>query len=469
MKMSFENKWTFLADATRNALKRLEKMGARQAEAYLLATRTIETSIRNSEVFTENAIEDMGLSFRVATRDNRVGFACTNIVNNEQRIMDTGEKALSIAKLSAPVPGFALPDKQRAPRVEGLFDKAVVIAGAEDAVGIARRLIESTEAVDKRVGARGGQVSLAYIRKGVVNSLGVDVETEETQAVAFVYGNGVNKSEPTPSCVNGELLRSLSLNPEKTGQTVGRMIVDLFDPKQVESFEGSVVFEPEAVSYQLCDAVLGAVKGEVVVAGGSPWAGKTEKTVAPAGFTMFDDGILKGGFASRAFDDEGYPSQRTTLISNGKLKGFLHNATTANTLKTKNTGNASRFAGGMEMTKMIIGSGYKARPEVYPSNLVIQPGNKSKEKLVSEVDRGLLVGSMAGFVQAGSGLISAQLGRAHYIEHGEIKHAVKGGMVSGVAFDWLKQISAIGNDAKQYFNSVVPSLRVEKVKVVGSH
>ena len=466
--MSFEDSWTFLADAARKTLKRLDRMVAKQTEAYLLATRTIETNIRNSEVFTENAIEDMGLSFRVATSDSRVGFACTNIVANEEKIMETGEKALSIAKLSTPVPGFALPARQKVPRVEGLFDKAVAVAGVEEAVDIACRLIGSTEAVDKRIGAKGGQVSLAYIRKGVVNSLGVDVEAEETQAAALVYGSGVNKGEPTPSCVDGELLRSFSLNPERTGQTVGEMIVNLFDPKPVESFEGTAVFEPEAVSYQLCDAIVGAVKGEIVVAGSSPWGGKIGETVAPADFTVVDDATLKGGFASRAFDDEGYPSQRTTLISEGKLEGFLHNATTANRLKTENTGNASRFAGGMEMTKMIIGSGYKAKPEVYPSNLVIQPGNKSRKKLVSEVNRGLLVGSMGGFVQAGSGLISAQLGRAHYIEHGEIKHSVKGGMVSGLAFDWFKQISAVGNDAKQCFNSIVPSLQVEKVRVVGS-
>jgi PmbA protein len=466
--MSFEDNWTFLADGARKTLKRLEKLGAKQAEAYLLATRTIETNIRNSEVFTENAIEDMGLSFRAATADSRVGFACTNIVTNEERIEETGQKAFSIAKLSAPVPSFALPAKKKIPRADGLFDKDVTLAGVEDAVDIARRLIKSTKAVDRRVSAKGGQVSLVYVRKGVVNSLGVDVEAEETQAVAYVYASGMNKGEPTPSCLDGQLLRSLNLNPERIGQTVGQMAVDLFNPKPIESFEGTVVFGPEAVSYQLCDAIVGAVKGENVVAGGSPWAGKTGETVASAEFTALDDATLRGGFASRNFDDEGHPSQQTTMISKGKLKSFLHNATTANMLETENTGNASRFAGGMEMTKMIIGSGYKAEPEVYPSNLVIQPGSKSKTQLVSEIDRGLLVGSMGGFVQAGSGLISAQLGRAHYIESGQVKHAVKGGMVSGVAFDWLKQISAVGNDAKQFFNSVVPSLRVEKVKVVGS-
>ena len=211
-----------------------------------------------------------------------------------------------------------------------------------------------------------------------------------------------------------------------------------------------------------------ALNGENVAAGGSAWIGKIGENVASESFTLLDDATLKDGFASRCFDDEGYPSQRTLLISKGKLNNYLHSATTANRLKMKNTGNASRFSRGHDMVKSIIGSGYKAKPEVYPSNLVIQPGRRSMEELVSEVDKGVLVGSMAGFVQAGSGLVSAQLGRAYYIEDGEVKHPIKGGMASGVAFNWLEQVDAVGNDKKQFFNSVVPSLRVQKVKVIGS-
>ncbi|NIV43704.1 hypothetical protein GWN49_02270 [Candidatus Bathyarchaeota archaeon] len=65
-------------------------------------------------------------------------------------------------------------------------------------------------------------------------------------------------------------------------------------------------------------------------------------------------------------------------------------------------------------------------------------------------------------------MISAQLSRAFLIQNGEIKHPIKGGMVSGVAFDWFKHISGIGKDSKRFSNSIVPSLRVEEVKVIGA-
>jgi PmbA protein len=467
--MRIEDNWKFLGDAARKTVKRVENMGAAQVEAFYLATRTTETSIRNSEIFNESMIEDMGVSFRVATADRRVGFACTNVVNTERAVFEAGEKAFAIAKLSPSLPDFALPTKHKIPHVEGLFDKTVANVDVEETVDIAYRLIQATENADKRITAKGGIASFLYIQKGLVNSLGIDLEAKETQAAVYVYGSGSQGGEVTPSCADLELKRSFDLNPEKVGKTVGEMIVTQFDPKPTSSFEGAVIFEPSAVSYQLFYAMISALNGENIVAGSSPLVGKLGEPVASEALNVVDDGLLKGGFNSRNFDDEGFPSQRTALISKGKLKSFLQDATTANRLKMANTGNASRAGGGLEMTSQIIGGEYKAKPKVYPSNLTIQAGKKTRDELISEVEKGVLVGDMGGFVQAGSGLISAQLVRAHYIENGELRHPIKSGMVSGVAFDWFKQIDAVGNDAKQFFNAVVPSLRVERVKIIGSY
>ncbi|HVP26039.1 MAG TPA: TldD/PmbA family protein [Candidatus Bathyarchaeia archaeon] len=466
--MRTEDYWKFLGDVARKTVKRLENMGAAQVEAFYLATRTTETNIRNSEIFNENTIEDMGVSFRVATSDKHVGFACTNVVNTEKAVFEAGEKAFTIAKLSPSVPDFTLPTKHKIPHVKGLFDKRVANADVEETVDIAYRLIQSTENVDKRITAKGGIASFSYIQKGLVNSFGIDFEAKETQAAVYVYGSGSQGGEVTPSCGDLELKRSFDLNPEKIGKTVGEMIVAQFDPKPTSSFEGAVIFEPSAVSYQLFYAMMSALNGENVVAGSSPWVGKLGKPVASEILNAEDDGLLNEGFNSRNFDDEGFPSQKTALISRGRLKNFLQDATTANRLKMANTGNASRSGSGLEMASQIIGGGYKAKPKVFPSNLTIQAGKKTRNELISEVKKGVLVGDMGGFVQAGSGLISAQLVRAHYIENGELQYPIRGGMVSGIAFDWFKQIDVVGNDRKQFFNAVVPSLRVEGVKIIGS-
>ena len=258
------------------------------------------------------------------------------------------------------------------------------------------------------------------------------------------------------------------MNPEKIGENVGKMVMEMFGPKHVESFEGTVIFGPEAVSNQLFTVLTDALKGENVVADRSAWTNKRGEQVAFEKLTIRDNALLKGGFASRSFDDEGSASHNTCVIRKGRLERFLHDATSADASGEKNTGNASRFPSGFDMIRAIVGNGYRSKPEIYPSNLMIQPGNKAKRDLISEIDKGILAESMAGFAQPGSGMISTKLARAFYIESGEILHPIKGGMVSGVAFDWFKQISGIGNDARQFMNSVIPSLRVENVKFIGA-
>lgn len=283
----------------------------------------------------------------------------------------------------------------------------------------------------------------------------------------YLDGVGEKGDQVTGSCFELNLSRNSDLNPEALGKSVGKMVTEMFDPKPLKPFQGTVIFGPQAVSYQICDVLIDALKGENVLAGRSTWTGKIGQDVSSKCLSLEDNAVLDGGFSSRGFDDEGCPSRKTVLIESGELRSHLHSASTANALKTSNTGNASRFAGSFEMVHMIIGNGYRTKPEIYPSNLVIKPGNKSKDELVSETQEGVLVESMAGFAQPGSGNISAQLSRAFYIQDGEILYPIRGGLVSGNAFEWLKQVSDVGSDAKAFMNAVVPSLKVENVKIIG--
>ncbi|MCW3976878.1 MAG: TldD/PmbA family protein [Candidatus Bathyarchaeota archaeon] len=465
--MDLDESWDLLKRLVHRTIRALEKKEIAHAEAFFTSTQTTEVSIRNSEILTQNRIDDSGVGFRVVVPRNKVGFACTNTLG-EKAIQEAGEKAFTIARVSSEVPNFSLPEASQPPKVKGLFDPRVAEVTVEEAVEIARRAITSAEGFDKRVIAKDGRVFSESGWRGIVNTVGVDCEEQETQAVIYLGGSGKQNGEVTGSCYDYMFSRTADLKPETIGEHVAKMVIDLFKPKPLKSFEGTVIFGPEAVSYQPVSVLVDALKGENVVAQRSTWTGKLEELVTSEGLTITDNAILEEGFASRSFDDEGCASQNTVLIRKGKLKSYLHDATSANTLNNPNTGNASRSPSGFDMVRAIIGNGYRAKPEISPSNLIIQPQDKTKEELVSETERGILVESMAGFPQAGSGMISAQLSRAFLIQNGETTHPIKGGMVSGVAFDWFKHISGIGKDSKRFSNSIVPSLRVEEVKIIGA-
>jgi len=465
--MSLETNWVSFSNMVHTAIKALEKKDIAQAEAFFTSTQTTEVVIRNSEILTQNKLDDSGVGFRVVVTGNRVGFACTNTLN-EKAVLEAAEKAFAIAKLSSEVPNFALPKASQPPKVKGLFDAEVAETTIEEAVDIANRGMRAVEEFDKRVTTKDGRVIFEAGWRGIINTLGADFEEQETKAIIYLGASGEQNGEVTAGCDDFTFSRTANLEPEKVGEKVAKLVIELFKPKPLKSFQGTVILGPEAVSYQPVDVLIDALKGENVIAGRSAWTKKLGQIVTGENLTVTDSALLENGFASRSFDDEGCSSQETVLIRKGKLESFLHNATSANAQKTTNTGNASRFAGGLDITLNIIGNGYRAKPEIYPSNLIIQPGNKTKEELVSETMKGVLVESMAGSPQAGSGLISAQLSRAFSIENGEIQYPIKGGMVSGIAFDWFKKISGIGKDTKQFQNAVVPSLRVEEVKVVGA-
>jgi PmbA protein len=464
--MSLDTNWNSLSDLVHKTMRMLEKKDITHAEAFFTSTQTTEVVIRNSEIHTQNRVDDSGVGFRVVA-GNKVGFACTNTLN-EKPVLEAGEKAFDIARVSSEVPDFALPKASQTPKVEGLFDCRVAETGVEKGVDVARRMIRAAEDFDRRVIAKDGRVLFESGWRGIVNTLGVDFEEKETRAVVYLGGSGEQNGEVTASCYDAMFNRTADLEPEKVGENVGKMVIEMFKPQPLKSFQGTVIFGPEAVSYQLFNVLVDSLKGENVVAGRSAWTGKLGQVVASEYLTVIDNAVLEKGFASRSFDDEGCSSQKTTLLRKGKLESFLHDASSANALKMRNTGNASRFPSGFDMIRAIVGNGYRAKPEIYPSNLIIQSGSKTKEELVSEIDKGVLVESMAGFAQPGSGVISAQLSRAFYIENGEIKYPIKGGMVSGVAFDWFKRISGISRDTRQFMNAVVPSLRIEEVKVVGA-
>ncbi len=465
---NLEENWDYLRDFTQKAINVVSrKEDVTHVEAFFTGTQIIEVNIRDSEIQSQSNLYDLGVGFRVVTLNNKVGFTCTNTLN-EEKILDTADKALSIARVSSEVQNFSLPEPTQLLSVNGLFDSRINDITVEEVVNVARRAVKAAEDFDKRVIAKWGVVSCISGWRGVINDLGVDFSEKETKTILALAGSGQDRGEVTGSTWDAEVSRKVEFRPEQVGENVGKSVIEMFGKQTLPSFQGTVIFAPPAVSYQLKDVLIDALKGEHVISGRSNWNKKIAQKVASESLTIIDNAILENGFSSRSFDDEGSLSQKTHLIRKGKLESFLHSATSANSLNTKNTANASRFGGGFNMTRMIIGNGYRTKPDIYPSNLMIQKGNKTKEELIAEVDKGVLVEEMAGFPQEGSGQISAQLSRAFYIEKGEIKYPIKSGMISGIAFDWFKQISGIGNDIKRFQNSVVPSLRVEDVKVIGS-
>ncbi|MDD5299859.1 MAG: metalloprotease TldD [Gallionella sp.] len=184
----------------------------------------------------------------------------------------------------------------------------------------------------------------------------------------------------------------------------------------------------------LHEAIGHGLEGDFNRKGSSAFSGRIGERVAAEGVTVVDDGTLASRRGSLQMDDEGNPTQCTTLIENGILKGYLQDSLNARLMGVPVTGNARRES-------------YAHLPMPRMTNTYMLNGNKDPQEIIASVKHGLYaVNFGGGQVDITSGKFVFSTTEAYLIEDGKITHPVKGATLIGNGPDVLTRISMIGND-----------------------
>ena len=158
------------------------------------------------------------------------------------------------------------------------------------------------------------------------------------------------------------------------------------------------------------------------------------KKIASKNVTVVDDGTISNKRGSITVDDEGTPSQCTTLIENGIMVGHMQDRLNANLMKTKSTGNGRRES-------------YEYLPMPRMTNTYMLSGNVPQEDIFKSVKKGLYaVNFSGGSVDITSGQFEFSASEAYMIENGKISKPVKGATLIGKGEEVLKKISLVGNN-----------------------
>ena len=184
----------------------------------------------------------------------------------------------------------------------------------------------------------------------------------------------------------------------------------------------------------LHEAIGHGLEGDFNRKGSSAFSGRVGERVASEGVTVVDDGTLARRRGSIQMDDEGNPSQCTTLIENGILKGYLQDSLNAQLMGVAVTGNARRES-------------YSHLPMPRMTNTYMHNGDKDPQEIIASVKHGLYaVNFGGGQVDITSGKFVFSTSEAYMIEDGRITHPVKGATLIGNGPDVLTRIAMIGND-----------------------
>jgi TldD protein len=166
----------------------------------------------------------------------------------------------------------------------------------------------------------------------------------------------------------------------------------------------------------------------------SAFAGLLGQKVASKGVTVVDDGTISERRGSLTVDDEGMPTNKTVLIDDGILVGYMQDRQNARLMGMQPTGNGRRES-------------YAHAPMPRMTNTYMLDGDKTPEEIIASVKNGIYAVSFGGGqVDITSGKFVFGCTEAYIIENGRIGAPVKGAMLIGNGPDAMQRISMIGND-----------------------
>jgi TldD protein len=404
------------------------------AEIYLEEGSATQIVAEDGKVEKVLGITDRGVSIRVIS-DFRTAFGYTNEVT-ERSLLELAESVSKGVK-------------------EGRFGQAVVGAVRNIASGDPVRLHPSSIPLTDKVAlvaeaekaARGYSPSvrqaMTMYRDGVariqvVNSLGVFTESSRigtmfvSQVVAEEGGVLQTGYESAGAC------RGFELFDEKSAVDIalaaaGRAVV-MLKAGRIRGGRMPVVLSSEAGGTMVHEAIGHGLEADLVQGGTSVYRGRIGEQVASKLVSVIDDATIPYARGSFPFDSEGVPGQRTVLVENGILKGYLYDRLTAMKDGVESTGNGRRES-------------YQTRPIVRMTNTLIAPGETPPEEIVKAVPDGLFVRKMGGGqVNTVTGEFMFEVSEGYLIRNGAVCEPVRGATLTGNGPDVLKSILMVGTD-----------------------
>lgn len=181
-----------------------------------------------------------------------------------------------------------------------------------------------------------------------------------------------------------------------------------------------------------------------------------DNKIASNVINLSDDATNVNYIGAADFDDEGTPTTKKNLISEGILKDFLYNLYYAKKDKKEQSGNCFL-------------NSFKSAPVITHTNLILTPSDNDIKQFINSQEQGILITNLMGLHMADPVSGEFSLGaEGILIQNGEMKYPVKEMVIKGNILDILKNCKMVFNDVKVSGSIVAPSILVEGLKIVGN-
>jgi TldD protein len=406
------------------------------ADLYFQYTRSESWSLEEGTVKSGSFSIDQGVGVR-AIAGEKTAFAYSDEISYAA-LQDAAKATRAIAAAGGSRKGKAVRRPAAPMRYQPLDPLATL--SADGKIALLEKLEQYCRAADPRVtqvmAHLGGEYEVVLISRAdgmlaadvrplVRVSVQVIAESGGRREMGHAGGGGRTGYEH----FSDEVLKSYAQ------QAVAQALVNL-ESQPAPAGTMTVVLGPGWPGILLHEAIGHGLEGDFNRKGSSAFSGRLGERVAARGVTVVDDGTLPGRRGSLSVDDEGNPTQRTVLIEDGVLRGYMQDSLNARLMKMPVTGNGRResFAH-LTMPRM--------------TNTYMLAGSHEPEEILRSVKKGLYaVNFGGGQVDITSGKFVFSAAEAYLIEDGKVTTPVKGATLIGNGPDALTRVSMIGNDLR---------------------
>jgi PmbA protein len=403
------------------------KRVAEQAEVFQVSSKMTPVHFEANRLKQIQDKESTKTALRLI-KDGKIGFAQASGFIEPGMLV---EMALETCQFGMPAK-FDFPNPKAYPKVD-TFDLQIDVVTVDDMVELGEKLIAKIRQHASDILCEAS-ISRGIASVHIINSEGGEASYNKS-LFSLSFEGVLIKGEDMLFVGDGNSSCQPFLDFKPVAEEVIKQLELAKRNVSISTAPMPVIFTPHGVASSLVAPLVSAFSGKLVFDGASPLKDKMGEQVFDKNFSLWDDSTLPYRVASYPCDDEGVPSQRTPLIDNGAVSHFFYDLQTAALANTQSTGNGSRHVG---------------LPTPSPSSLVIGEGDISFWDMVRDIKDGLVVEFLIGAEQGNilNGDFSGNVLLGYKITNGEITGRVKDTMVAGNVYQVLKQLEAIGNDAR---------------------
>ncbi|MGB9819803.1 MAG: TldD/PmbA family protein [Pseudothermotoga sp.] len=439
-----------LEDFKEKVFSYAKKKGFDECELRFSREREFGVVVSKQNIDNYNDADSLKVVFK-GLKDSKAAFSSCEIVDEEsvKFLVDSAyENFLVTDTLEEDSIYDGSGEYLRSLHFQDEFEKLPV----KDKINFAKAMEQKAMALDKRiVMVMMSSYSHERYEVSIFNTKGVSLSESAGLGAAFLYLVASDGKKPKRGFKVRFGSRPDDIDQEKIAAEAVQEALSQLGAESIPSGKYRAILRRDVFS-ELFSAFMPIFSAESVQKGLSPLKGKLNSRIASEKLTVVDDPFFEKTPIKRSFDNEGVPTKRKSFIDQGVLTTYFHSLKSAKKDGVKPTGNVFTY-------------------KCVPLNVVVQPGQKSYEDLIRQLDRGVIITALDG-LHSGVRTVSGEFSLSalgYYVESGVVLKPVEQITVSGNILEVLKNIEEVGADSDLVSGSAYfPSVLVENIDIAGS-